>query len=35
MKPVSDEEYLCFSEEEFEELLHKKMEEKKREQENQ
>lgn len=35
MKPVSDEEYLCFSEEEFEELLHKKMEEKKHEQENQ
>ena len=35
MKPVSDEEYLFFSEEEFEELLHKKMEEKKHEQENQ
>lgn len=35
MKPVSDEEYLCFSEEELEELLHKKMEEKKHEQENQ
>lgn len=35
MKPVSDEEYLFFSEEELEELLHKKMEEKKHEQENQ
>ena len=35
MKPVSDEEYLCFGEEELEELLHKKMEEKKHEQENQ
>ena len=35
MKPVSDEEYLFFSEEEFEELLHNKMEEKKHEQENQ
>ena len=35
MKPVSDEEYLFISEEEFEELLHKKMEEKKHEQENQ
>ena len=35
MKPVSDEEYLFFIEEEFEELLHKKMEEKKHEQENQ
>ena len=35
MKPVSDEEYLFFSEKEFEELLHKKMEEKKHEQENQ
>ena len=35
IKPVSDEEYLFFSEEEFEELLHKKMEEKKHEQENQ
>ena len=35
MKPVSDEEYLCFSEEELEELLHKKMKEKKHEQENQ
>ena len=33
MKPVSDEEYLFFSEEELEELLHKKMEEKKHEQE--
>ena len=35
MKPLSDEEYLFFSEEELEELLHKKMEEKKHEQENQ
>lgn len=35
MKPVSDEEYLFFSEEELEELLHKKMEKKKHEQENQ
>jgi len=35
MKPVSDEEYLFFSEEELEELLHKKMEEKKHEQESQ
>lgn len=35
MKQVSDEEYLFFSEEELEELLHKKMEEKKHEQENQ
>ena len=35
MTPVSDEEYLFFSEEELEELLHKKMEEKKHEQENQ
>ena len=35
IKPVSDEEYLFFSEEELEELLHKKMEEKKHEQENQ
>ena len=35
MKPVSDEEYLFLSEEELEELLHKKMEEKKHEQENQ
>ena len=35
MKPLSDEEDLFFSEEELEELLHKKMEEKKHEQENQ
>ena len=35
MKPLSDEEYIFFSEEELEELLHKKMEEKKHEQENQ
>ena len=35
MKPLSDEEYLFFSEEELEEQLHKKMEEKKHEQENQ
>ena len=35
IKPVSDEEYIFFSEEELEELLHKKMEEKKHEQENQ